>query len=311
MSSGSTGRGTPPEVRAGGLRVEPCGGTLSCVSRQLPLLELLGVSVRIRCADAELRQRLATSYARSLAAGAARAPLEAALEAAGDDWLVRVEGRGEQRARERGAALRAFHHELLHGVMLRAPELYYVHAAVVALDGRAVVLPGLSRAGKSTLALALVERGARFLSDELLAFDPARELALAFPRAPKIRDECAGYFPRLADAWIGSGEARVAPFEAFAADLVLASAPVRAIVSPRWSAPEERPSGPLDSCRPVRAGEALLDLSSSSLNFGTHGARSLDCLTRLVAQAACARLDWRDPHAAARSIEGLLAAGAR
>jgi hypothetical protein len=281
------------------------------MSPELPLFELLGVHVRIRCEDAELRRRLAGSYARSLAAGDARAPLEAVLSAAGDAWLVRVEGREERREEQRATALRAFHHELLHGVMLRARELYYVHAAVVALDGRAVVLPGLSRAGKSTLALALLERGAHLLSDELLAFDPVRELALAFPRAPKIRDECVAYFPRLASAWIGSGEARVAPFEAFAADLVLDRAPVRAIVSPRWSAPDEQPSEPLDVCRPVRAGEALLDLSSSSLNFGTHRARSLDCLTRLVAQAACARLDWRDPHAAARSIESLVGGEAR
>ncbi len=272
------------------------------------LIDLLGVRVRLRCEDSELAARLAASYACSTAGEHTATPsVEASLAREGEAWRARVDGRPEHVERDPTLALRGLHHELLHAVMLRAPELYYVHAAVVAVGGRGVVLPGLSRAGKSTLALALLERGARYLSDELLAFDPATGAAHAFPRAPKIRDVCAGYFPRLAPHWIGTGEGRVAPFAALAPDVVLARAPVRAVVSPRWSAPEEAgDADALDRCRPVRAGEALLDLASSSLNFGTHRAQSLDCLTLLVADAACARLAWRDPHAAARAIEELV-----
>jgi hypothetical protein len=41
-----------------------------------------------------------------------------------------------------------------------------VHAGVVELDGRAIVMPALPGTGKSTLTAALVTRGARLLSDE-------------------------------------------------------------------------------------------------------------------------------------------------
>jgi len=50
-------------------------------------------------------------------------------------------------------------------------EWTFVHAGVVAKDGRAVVLPGHSHAGKTRLVKALVERGAQYLSDDLAVFD--------------------------------------------------------------------------------------------------------------------------------------------
>jgi hypothetical protein len=46
-----------------------------------------------------------------------------------------------------------------------------VHAGVVVVGGQAVVLPGRSCSGKSTLVLALVQAGAAYLSDEYAVFD--------------------------------------------------------------------------------------------------------------------------------------------
>ena len=41
-----------------------------------------------------------------------------------------------------------------------------VHATTVAIDGRAVMLTGRSGAGKSDLALRLIDRGARLVADD-------------------------------------------------------------------------------------------------------------------------------------------------
>lgn len=269
-------------------------------------VELLGVRVRVRCEEAAPRRRLEVAYGRSLRAEAApgsrEAELGASLASDGTSWLLRVDGRAERREEDPDLALRGFHHELLHGVMLRRLDLYFVHAAVVALEDRGLVLPGLSRAGKSTLALALVERGARFLSDELLAFEPATGQALAFPRAPKIRDECLGYFPRFAGRWVGSGEARSLPFDALGPHVVAERATPGAIVVPRWRAPDEEGGAPVDACVPLSPGGALLALTSSSLNFGSHREASLERLARLVEHGRCAGIDWRDPGRAAEAI---------
>jgi hypothetical protein len=49
--------------------------------------------------------------------------------------------------------------------------LEVLHASAVAIDGRAVAFVGATGAGKTSLALQLVARGARFLTDDVLALD--------------------------------------------------------------------------------------------------------------------------------------------
>jgi hypothetical protein len=56
-------------------------------------------------------------------------------------------------------------------VAVLAPEHVFVHAGVVAHGGGALVLPGPSLAGKTTLVSALVADGAAYLSDEFAVLD--------------------------------------------------------------------------------------------------------------------------------------------
>jgi hypothetical protein len=57
------------------------------------------------------------------------------------------------------------------GVAVFAQNFVFVHAGVVGWRGRAVVLPGRSKAGKSRLAEALVRAGATYYSDEFAVLD--------------------------------------------------------------------------------------------------------------------------------------------
>ncbi|HEU0098457.1 MAG TPA: HPr kinase/phosphatase C-terminal domain-containing protein [Allosphingosinicella sp.] len=57
-----------------------------------------------------------------------------------------------------------------------------VHASCVAIGGRAVLLAGRSGAGKSDLALRLIDRGARLVSDDYTELRRAGDRLLA--RAP-------------------------------------------------------------------------------------------------------------------------------
>lgn len=54
---------------------------------------------------------------------------------------------------------------------LRSPRRIFVHAGVVGWRGKAILLPGRSGVGKSTLTAALVRLGASFLSDEFAVLD--------------------------------------------------------------------------------------------------------------------------------------------
>jgi hypothetical protein len=58
-----------------------------------------------------------------------------------------------------------------------------LHASAVALDGRAVAFVGPTGAGKTSLALALVARGADFVTDDVLALDRSDLMVRAHPGA--------------------------------------------------------------------------------------------------------------------------------
>jgi hypothetical protein len=66
--------------------------------------------------------------------------------------------------------------------LVRGLEIF--HASAVVLDGRAFAFVGPSGAGKTSLALALCDRGARFLADDVLALQPRARRLIAHAGAP-------------------------------------------------------------------------------------------------------------------------------
>jgi hypothetical protein len=58
-------------------------------------------------------------------------------------------------------------------IAARTRDWVFVHAGVVAYDGRALLIPGESFSGKTTLVAALVEAGATYYSDEYAVLDDA------------------------------------------------------------------------------------------------------------------------------------------
>jgi hypothetical protein len=64
----------------------------------------------------------------------------------------------------------------------------FVHAGVVGWRGRAILMPGLSFSGKTTLVTALVRAGASYYSDEFAVLDQ-RGFVQPFPRPPTLRND--------------------------------------------------------------------------------------------------------------------------
>jgi len=58
-----------------------------------------------------------------------------------------------------------------------------LHASCVAVDGRAVLIEGRSGSGKSDLALRLIDRGAKLVSDDYTVLVRERDRLLAQPPA--------------------------------------------------------------------------------------------------------------------------------
>lgn len=87
-------------------------------------------------------------------------------------------------------------------VAILAREGAAVHSAAVKLDGQAVLVAGWSESGKTETALALVEQGARFLSDKW-TFLSDEGTASVFPISVGVRGWVLRYLPRL-NAALGS-----------------------------------------------------------------------------------------------------------
>ena len=72
-----------------------------------------------------------------------------------------------------------------------------VHAAVLERQGQALVLPGPSGVGKSTLCAALVARGWRLLSDEVAMIRPRDGLLQPYPRPISLKNELIDMIARM------------------------------------------------------------------------------------------------------------------
>jgi hypothetical protein len=71
-------------------------------------------------------------------------------------------------------------------IALHAPDHIFVHAGVVGVGERAIVVPGRSFAGKTTLVAALVQAGAEYWSDEYAVLD-ADGLVHPYPKPLSVR----------------------------------------------------------------------------------------------------------------------------
>jgi len=90
------------------------------------------------------------------------------------------------RSHDLGSVYETLEEDLKLHVAAAAPSRVFLHAGVVGWRGKAIVLPGRTYAGKSTLVAALVRAGATYYSDEYAVFDH-RGRVHPFGRALKLR----------------------------------------------------------------------------------------------------------------------------
>jgi hypothetical protein len=96
---------------------------------------------------------------------------EFALVYSGDRYRLTRDGAAIVEGSELDVALEMLTREVMVHVADSADERVFVHAGVVEWQGRVLVLPGRSFAGKSTLVAELVRAGATYYSDEYAVID--------------------------------------------------------------------------------------------------------------------------------------------
>lgn len=124
------------------------------------------------------------------------------------DGEIEISRNGERlaRATDRVSASHKLQQLVQQELATRAGHFVFVHAGVVLWEDSLVVLPGASRAGKSTLVKAMVDAGARYFSDEFAVLDGEGRVH-AYPRSLWMRvghsrrvatpARCLGWGPEL------------------------------------------------------------------------------------------------------------------
>jgi len=159
----------------------------------------------------------------------------------------------------------------------------FVHAGVVGWQGRAIVIPGRSFTGKTSLVTALVRAGATYYSDEYAIFDPQGRVH-PYPRPLSIREE-AGRKPRLYPVEALGGQAGQTPL------------PVGLVVVTEYQA------GARWQPRTLSPSRALLALMDNTVAARRNPEFSLPVLGQVVSKAAILK-SKRDE--AADIVESLL-----
>lgn len=170
-----------------------------------------------------------------------------------------------------------------------------LHAGAVARDGQAVIFPGESGTGKSTLTAACVRRGFGYLTDEVVAIDLCSSTMTGFAR-PLMLTRWAAAELGL-DVMPGKPKVPVTA-ERLGGTTVGGSLYPAHIVELRHGAVET-------ALEPMTAGETLTSILRASFNHHRHGERAWRAAGDLAGRARGWRLDVTDLDSAVDAIESL------
>lgn len=173
--------------------------------------------------------------------------------------LLYAAARRFQRTLYANEALNALEHHLELAVAEMARGHLFVHAGVVGWRGRAILIPGASHSGKTSLVAALLARGADYLSDEFAVVGRYGRVH-PYPRPLGLR---AGQPPGTSQAGLGPRVGQVA----LSVGLV---AVTRYESGGRW-----RP-------RPLTPARAVLELLSNSVTVRKAPEEAMAALERVA-----------------------------
>lgn len=168
-----------------------------------------------------------------------------------------------------------------------SPHLVFVHAGAVAFEDSAVIVPGMSRTGKTTLTAALIREGAVYYSDEYAIFDENGFLH-PFPKPLSVREPWA--FGKQVDQSVETfgGRQGTKPIRA------------RAIIVTEYE--KDARWQPVS----LSKGEGVLELLANTVSARANPQLALKILPRAVENALILKGKRGDAQAVSREIKKVL-----
>jgi HprK-related kinase A len=183
-----------------------------------------------------------------------------------------------------------------------------VHAAVLARDDRAVLLPAPPGSGKSTLCAALALRGWRLLSDELALIEPESGSVCPLPRPISLKNasiDVIGAFSSEAEF----GEPVRDTVKGTVAHMKPPALGVREaerLARPAWVVFPRYVPGRAATMAPLAKAQACMQLIENAFNYDVHGRRAFQVLGDVVDTSACFEFSYGRLEEAMASFAALV-----
>jgi len=161
-----------------------------------------------------------------------------------------------------------------------------IHGAVLERNDQALLLPAPSGSGKSTLCAALMMRGWRLLSDELILLDPETGLVHPLCRPVSLKNQSIDILRHFApdavltDPIPDTTKGTVAHLRPTLDSMQRVSIPAR----PRWVVFPQYAAGSSTSLQPQAKADVFMALVDNAFNYSILGARGFDALAGAVDQ---------------------------
>jgi hypothetical protein len=249
------------------------------------VLRFAGSAVRVTARGERALEVVRFLYQHVVDEGDAEPHVTLALDEDAQGFCLRRDGELVARRSEQAAAAEALLGESVYHLVDRSRGGLVLHAAAVSLDGRrAIVMPGTSGAGKTTLTAWLVARGAHYLSDELVWLPEAEDDVRAFTRLLNLKLGARPVLQSLlregghAQVWSWQGGDLVDP-AALHAGATLSRAAPGLLLFPTFAADA---AFELVALTRAQASHALLGFTANARNLARHGLGEAARLARLA-----------------------------
>lgn len=257
----------------------------------MPLLRfvLYDQQVTVACETSKPAAILSTVYG-AFASAEERSPGASPLaytvaQGPAGEFVIRREAGESTCAEGTGMLLFHFEQDLTVELQKRRSDLYFLHAAVLERDGRALLLVAESGGGKSTTTWGLLHHGFRYASDELAPVDLATGQVYSFPHALCLKADPPAPYP-LPDGVLRTSRSRHVPVGLLPSALAPSPLSPDTIVFLGYRPDLDRPT-----IRPMGSAEAAARLYVQALNPLAHPSDGIDAALQVVRGVRCFGLE--------------------
>jgi hypothetical protein len=267
---------------------------------ELVFLRLFGVNIRVLCHDRALRDLVIANFSQ-MRTDIAASDLEYEITGTLSSQSILRRADRLPTTSDDSEFLYAFEKDLTIQLQKFRSDLYFLHAAVIGLHGKGILLVAQSGGGKSTTTWGLLHHGFDYLSDELAPVDLKTMTVLPYPRALCLKDQPPGDYPLPHPTFETSTTLHV-PTEAIPSLVGEQPMPIGGIFFLQYQPTALRPA-----IQPVGRAEAVARIFANSLNPLAHRGEGIDAAAEIALNCACLQLSSTRLSDTCKLLKGYLA----